>query len=1131
MINLVDSQQRQEALEPHRSFIVQAPAGSGKTELLIQRYLVMLGLVNSPEEVVAITFTRKAATEMRSRIINALEEVFRGDAPADAAAEITHALAESVIQQDKVNNWQLFDNPGRLRIQTIDSLTASLTRQMPILARFGAQPETLEDARELYQLAAVNTLAELETDEHWSEAIAILLKHLDNDLPRVRNMLASMLARRDQWLRHIVKQHQREELEDGLRHLVEEELNRAVRNIPDQLEEELLTLLRYAAGNLHEDRSDSPIITCLDIHHLPGKTAEDLEKWRAITTFLFTQTDNWRKSANVKLGFPAASSNKTESEARKSMKTRFAALIVNLSEVNKLAEHLTEVKYLPAVTYTEAEWEVVDALYQLLVIADAQLRLLFAERNQMDFTGITQAAIQSLGDADRPTDLALQLDYQIKHILVDEFQDISINQYSLLEKLTAGWSEGDEHSLFLVGDPMQSIYRFREAEVGLFLNTWKQKRLNQISLTPLNISVNFRSDPGIVEWVNQTFQKVLPEQADISRGAVSFVKASPFHTSAVDDPVEIHPLVSRDDAKESEKVLAIVKSEKHRNAKGSIAVLVRNRSHLKEIVLRFRENNVAYQAVEIENMGQCPAIQDLLALTLALTHLADRISWFAVLRAPWCGARLQDLEQLFANNKNICLWTTLQDKSQTEVLDEDIKTRLQGLADVFSTAFEEQGRRSLSRWVESVWMRIGGPACLQYESDLSNCQTFFELLSEFDEACDIKDREAFIEKVGTLYATADISSDNAVQIMTIHKAKGLEFDCVILPGLSRGSGIDEVSLLRWMEKPHGSHQDLLLAPVKESGKENSLIFNYLGRLEKEKQTFELGRLLYVAATRAKKSLHLIATAEVRSTEQEHSLLAPRKNSLLTQLWPVVSTFMQEALADYVPEPEVEESEPSRMHLSLRRLKYPWRLPLAPNSVTWDALENYQPDKKEDSLIEYEWAGETIKHVGTVVHRCLQIIAEQGFDSWDEQSIGNLQQANRALLTRLGVSEKELTNASAQIERALCNIIVDKRGQWILSEQHVDVKNEYALSGIYQGKVTNVVIDRTFIDTGGVRWIIDYKTSRHEGKDIEAFLDQQQERYQSQLEKYGTLFKEMESKPVKLALYFPLLQGWREWSLS
>ena len=200
---VIDLDQRTQAISPDASFIVQAPAGSGKTELLIQRYLRLLAVVDSPEEIVAITFTRKAAAEMRGRVIKALETV--NEIAPDAAAEKTVELARQAIAQDEKYDWQLADNPGRLRIQTIDSLCAFLTRQMPILARFGAQPETLDDARELYQQAAANTLAEIESGQGWSDAIAVLLTHLDNDLPRVRDMLAGMLARRDQWLRHIVK--------------------------------------------------------------------------------------------------------------------------------------------------------------------------------------------------------------------------------------------------------------------------------------------------------------------------------------------------------------------------------------------------------------------------------------------------------------------------------------------------------------------------------------------------------------------------------------------------------------------------------------------------------------------------------------------------------------------------------------------------------------------------------------------------------------------------------------------------------------------------------------------------------------------------------------------------------------
>jgi ATP-dependent helicase/nuclease subunit A len=1127
-MKVIDLEQRQHALNPGESFIVQAPAGSGKTELLIQRYLRVLAIVNAPEEIIAITFTRKAAAEMRGRIITALDQVANNQPAGDAAAEITHQLATQVIAQDKKQGWQLAQNPGRLRLQTIDSLTASLTRQMPILSRFGAQPETVENANELYQLAAATTLAELESGEGWSDAIAVLLNHLDNDLPRVRNMLANMLARRDQWLRHITRQHQRQELEAALAHLVESVISQTRQCLPASYEEELLTLLRFAAANLHDEGSDSLISCCLDIQEMPGSEACELDKWRAITTLLFTQGDSWRKTANAKLGFPPASGNKAESETRKAMKTRYAALIANLSAEKGLTTQLLEIKYLPPTQYSDSEWQVVDALYQLLVLADAQLRLLFAERSQMDFTGITQAAIQALGEAESPTDLALQLDYQIKHILVDEFQDISINQYILLEKLTAGWSTDDGHSLFLVGDPMQSIYRFREAEVGLFLNTWQQRRLNQVALTPLNITVNFRSDHGIVEWVNKAFRQVLPDSADVGRGAVQYVKADAYHQEGVDEPVLLHPILPRDDVREAALVKQLIQKAIKSEPEGSIAILVRNRNHLREIVLHLREADLPYRAVEIEAMGHRAAIQDLLALTLALNHFADRVAWLALLRAPWCGLSLADLHCLVANNKNKCVWECMQDLAQIQTLSEAGQQRLVKINGILKDAFAERGRRRLARWLESVWMNMGGPASLQNESDLENSQTFFQLLNEFDEGGDLKDREAFVEQVALLYAAPDISSDTAVQIMTIHKAKGLEFDTVILPGLARGSGADEARLLLWMERPHVDHQDLLLAPVKEAGKAESLLYNYLKRLESEKQSYEMGRLLYVAATRAKKQLHIIATAEVSHKDAAYTVQAPRRNSLLAQLWPLAVEIFDDSLKGYQSNAAKEQTEiETNTHL-LRRLRQGWRLPSPPTTVKWltdDVDEQAGPDI---TAIEYEWAGETIKHIGTVLHRCIQWIAEEGFESWNEQRIKSLHNLYQLHLTRLGVAEKDLNWASMQVQQALTNILVDERGQWLFSEEHKETRNEFAISGIYQGKVVNVILDRTFIDAGGTRWIVDYKTSRHEGTDREAFLDQQQERYQEQLEKYAALISALEDRPVTLGLYFPLMQGWREW---
>jgi ATP-dependent exoDNAse (exonuclease V) beta subunit len=106
---------------------------------------------------------------------------------------------------------------------------------------------------------------------------------------------------------------------------------------------------------------------------------------------------------------------------------------------------------------------------RLLPRAAGQLKLVFQARGQVDFTEVAQGALLALGGTEAPSDLALALDYRIRHLLVDEFQDTSITQYELIAKLTAGWEPGDGRTVFAVGDPMQSIYRFREAEVGLFL--------------------------------------------------------------------------------------------------------------------------------------------------------------------------------------------------------------------------------------------------------------------------------------------------------------------------------------------------------------------------------------------------------------------------------------------------------------------------------------------------------------------------------------------------------------------------------------------------------------------------------------------------------------------------------------
>ena len=1109
-----DYAQRRQALDPAQSFIVQAPAGSGKTELLIQRYLCLLGQVDFPEEIIAVTFTRKAAAEMQGRVVNALERARNNIPPVDDATRITDELARVVLVRDRKKNWQLQNDPGRLRIQTIDSLCAWLTRQMPVLSKFGSQPEILEDATGIYREAAANTLAILESGESWSDDIATLLVHLDNDLPKARNMLANMLAKRDQWLRHVANDVRREELEAALRHIVEVTLGIVRQTFPHKHRKEFLECLRYAAIHLPTEKKDSPITLCRDLMELPGSAVSDLPLWQAIADICLTGNDEWRKRVDKNLGFPAGNEHKQ-------IKDQIHDLLGIYSGNVDLLRQLVEVRYLPPVNYSENEWHVVNALCQLLKLADAQLQVLFGEHNQMDFTGIARAAIAALGNDESPTDLALHLDYQIKHLLVDEFQDVSVNQYDLIKQLATGWSPGDGHSLFLVGDPMQSIYRFREAEVGIFLTIWELQRLGQVPLIPLNISVNFRSQEEIIRWVNKAFSVVLPKIPDSARGAVSYVNADAFHPALEGKGVTVHAFINRDDSQEAARVIEIIQAIRKDNRHNRIAVLVRNRSHLFNIVPALKTAGLTFQAVEIETLQERPVIQDLLALTRALNHFADRIAWLAILRAPWCGLELADLLVLAGNAKEKTIWECMHDETRLLKLGTRGQQALLKVRAVLEIYFAEQYRRSLRRAVESVWMSLGGPATLEDATDLENVQVYFELLEQFDTGGELRNREQFMDSMDKLFAAPDVYAEETFQIMTIHKAKGLEFDYVILPGLGRGSARDEAQLLVWSENPHGMHQDLLLAPIKEAGRDKAEIYDFVRRLEQEKQDYEQGRLLYVAVTRARKQLHLLGSV---SQNRKREPGKPRTDSLLAQLWPVVETEFQQAYEQYHPDDEPTEADINTVN-HLRRLTSDWIPPAVPAPVIWQ--QQFDQEELSESLPEYEWAGETIKHVGTVVHQYIQLMAEEGLEKWGTGYIESKQGEFKFILEHLGVPEKDIQWASDSVQRALLQLIADDRGQWILSTEHTGRHNEYALTGIYQDRIVAIRIDRTFIDKKGIRWVIDYKTSRHEGPDVESFLDHEQERYRPQLVKYGTLMRSIDERPVKLGLYFPLLQGWRE----
>jgi ATP-dependent helicase/nuclease subunit A len=1136
-VPIADASARRHALDPGASFIVQAPAGSGKTELLIQRYLTLLARVEQPEEIVAITFTRKAAAEMRARVLAALARI-RNEPPRhpQAHAQRTSELAQAVLAQAQERQWRLEAHPARLRIQTIDALCASLTRQMPVLSRLGAPPETLEgDGQRLYREAARRTLAELGGEAPWSTAIERLLRHLDNDLPKLEAMLVILLGRRDQWLRHVLGGSTRAELELSLAHAIQAGLASVRSMVPREIADELVALARYAALNLAAQGKPSERLACLDLAELPGSEPEALRAWCGISALLLTQEGKWRRSADTRLGFlaPGDTRDKAERDRRKTMKVRFETLLGSLASNETLQSELAAVRTLPPAAYTEAQWQVIEALALLLQLAAAQLRLIFAERGQIDFTGVAQAAVEALGSEDDPTDLGLALDHRIKHVLVDEFQDTSVTQYQLLKRLTAGWEPGDGRTLLLVGDPMQSIYRFREAEVGLFQRVRRDRRLGNVPLTALSLTVNFRSQQGIVDWVNQVFPRVLPRIEDLALGAVPYTPTEAFHPPEMGEAVSVHTLFSNDGEAEARRVVELIEAAHHEQPGGTVAILVRNRHHLRAIVPRLKLAGLRFRAVEIESLSRRPVVRDLLSLTRALIHPADRVAWLALLRAPWCGLTLADLHALAGDDQRAAIWDLLKDPDRRICLSEDGQQRLARILEVLRISLEERRRRPLRRWVEGAWMALGGPACLDDETDLDNARAYFELLERFDQGGDLADLEGLEAETGALYAAPDAGADGSLQIMTMHKAKGLQFDTVIIAGLGRSAGKDKPRLLLWMERPHGQGGiDLLLAPIKETGTEQDAVYDFIKSLENQKARWEEGRLLYVAATRAIRRLHLVGHVHVQAVEDSMVLRKPRADSLLSQLWRVVMPVFQESLAQHSLEAKGKEFPLSAGEHRIQRLVASWNRPAVPEPVVWNAPEETLPATAIDKDLEYRWAGNTIRQVGTVVHRLLGSIGRAGLEAWASKQVLDLRDSRiETMLLALGVAKSELGYAADQVQQALMNTLRDPRGQWLLDPRQREAQSDFRLTSLDKGKLITLSIDRTFIDENGCRWIIDYLISPHAGGDLEGFLNAQAARYQERLERYAALMAGLDPRPLRLGLYFPLQAAWREWELA
>ena len=1128
-----DTAVRRRAVDPAESFIVQAPAGSGKTSLLTLRFLRLLATVDCPEQIVAITFTRKAASEMRHRIVRALAAA---NAPLPDAAQPhereLHALAIAALARSCELGWDLERNPARLHVQTIDGLNHWLARRLPLAARIGMSATLVDNAAPLYGEAARRLVTALDGTDQRAEPLERLARALDHEPQQLARMVADMLGTRELWLPKLFGSaaggQLRADIDRLLAAALESELSGIAQAVMPALSDELFAVVREAAV---AGEADGPLALLASLHGAPPALQASVPAWRALADLLLTAHKDGavRRKVDKNQGFPAASTG----AAWKALKQRMQQQLEALSGTDGFGAALVKVRQLPPTALTDAQWERIEALVAVLPHAAAELLALFAERGSLDHAAVAAAARDALRDEHAPTELALALDYRIRHLLVDEYQDTSPAQERLLQMLLAGWQQGDGRTLFCVGDPMQSIYAFREADVTLFLQAGREG-IGGVPLTPLRLGRNFRSSATIVEWVNTSFDRLLPRADDFERGAVRYSPAAAVHPATAGDGVRVHALLDADERAMGLEVARTVAAAiaAAGAARPTIAVLVRGRTSLPPLLGALREAGISYRGVELESLGDRAAIRDLVALAKALLHAGDRTAWLAVLRAPWCGLSLADLLMLAGSDAVAPLPSLVKDAVAQSRLSPDGAGCLRRLGRALDAASVGRGPRTFGGWLKSAWLALNGPATVADPSDIANAELLFGALDVLEaEAGCWPEASAVDAAVDGIMASPVGSVDAPVQIMTIHKAKGLEFDVVIVPDLQRAGRAGERPLLYWTQVAIGPRQrGIVLASrgEKESGDGGAdELERWMRRLADEREALELGRVAYVAATRARRQLHLIGSATRKWTDDGTELRKPRGGSLLGFWWPVLQRDFAEALAarDGAP-PAAGRAAGNRRRLAAPPLE---RLPAA-----YAAPEPVAPRRPSALRIvgapegsirpEFDWAGAIAQAVGQVVHFELHRLARLGLS---RDALVARPDAWRRALLQAGVDEAHLAEALSRTERAIGGFAASELAGRLLDPASAEAASELALTAVFDGVVQSLRIDRSFVDPDGVRWIVDWKTSEHEGGDPDAFLDNELARYTPQLRRYAAVMKLLDPRPQRVGLYFPLHDAWRE----
>jgi ATP-dependent helicase/nuclease subunit A len=1111
----VDQEQRQQAIDPALSVHVEAPAGSGKTTVLLKRYLSLLAQVDEPEEIVALTFTRKAAGELRARIQH---ELNKRAAPRDT--ELPQHEAE--MQELALAAGRRHVDMGialleRLQINTFHGFCAHLLRLIPHEAGLPPNFGLLEEQEATrFQKEAVELtrrrLRALPADDQVRRALVRRLVRLNNDWPRLAKELKGLLARRD-ILGDFITLARESRDPAAYEAVLREHLNTMILPQVAHLNREFSQaevgrrwpeVYRYLAGNGAGVAATLP-------DAVPRAGLDDLPAWRALAQGILTSQGECYKSFRSPK-FPQGISA-----------SPWGRLLQNLPE--QLVQHLQPFCKLPVCLFQEDEVPAVQDLIILLSQVLSTYQELCHTRGALDFTALEEMTLKLLSGDDLP-ELFLSLDRRLSHLLVDEFQDTSVNQMTLLCRLLAGWEGDGRRTLMVVGDPKQSIYGWRQARLELFFQSRDNQRLpcpEAPPFTTLALSTNFRASRALIQWANAVFGQSIMADRDVCGVEFRAAAAAPGAEAGEIPYLALFPGQDRQTNRSLEAAwlaheLSLL--QKKMAPGETVGVLLFVRTHLPIYLAACRRAGLSLKVRDGLPLTDSLSAHYLHTLAMALVRPHDDVAWAGVLRGLAGPLPLSLLAELAGAPGDF--WS---EKISAYAAAAACTPRVKN----FVLRLEEAGRRVgreplpdlLSAWLAEVdgWRQLA-----DWEGPLgvANARAYLDLLA----GATASTPEETLIRAGDLLVQAyqppdPRAQDSPVEVLTVHAAKGLEFDYVLVPHLDwepLRTGKNDAPFL--MEEVPGAGTAVIALNRPYAQTEQSVLYYTLGETAKQRSLAEARRLFYVAVTRARKRLQMTGLIK----ENKAGEFKPAGNSPLGWLWqhypevelyPDVVNLWQEpplavSLTDELPELSAQPMEPESLPPAYDIPSEPW-----PYEIRFPSQLAAETPRAGIELVDRAVdAGARLR--GEISHRLLETLSLGGNLPEPEAVAPALLAVAGSATGALKLAQDILAEIRACqtdpfLARLLAPTLPVAKSEWGLEAWH-------APDTLYRGQIDRLVFD------GQEWWLLDYKTARPAaGVDWEIFIQQETEKYRPQLLAYremaAKLFDVTPPEIINIVLYF------------